>query len=496
MTGPLRVTRDSFENRLQQRVVDQMMQTVYQQKIRAEATDKAHQETDARALLRQKRSRQRIADQEFEFAERIYREQHEQETRSREKAEQDAIASALHDNIQAETRDQKTRAILRENDPDYRALKGKLQLALVTQTRDNQRRDKVMRDQIAEQERVECEIQMMRKYRLDEAARTAEEQAKHEEHMLGGLLVREQIREKERRRKLLEAAQAERDKGQVDAVVRRVQAEDEAAIRAWREQKDREREQMYAFMDARARMKEEERKKAEDEDAQIRAFNAAIDDRLNRAIDEQKRREAQRMNILQRIALEIKRKREEEEGYENLCLELAKQQELQKLADREAAEARKLAEHHAECKRFMDECHRAKAARIARDKEDEEAFQRQVVEENRRLEELALIEQEKNQLRIAEFKRELNRQITQKKVMYETARQEELRKLQLEQEREAERKRILEEERRKLVLGHILSQGPEAVKYLPKGVLMEDDLNYLPEDYREAILNQSLKQTF
>jgi hypothetical protein len=91
-------------------------------------------------------------------------------------------------------------------------------------------------------------------------------------------------------------------------------------------------------------------------------------------------------------------------------------------------------------------------------------------------------------MRIDKFRRELNRQMAQKKVMYEDARQEELRKLRIEQEREDERQRILNEERRKLVVGHILSMGPEAVKYLPKGVLKEDDLNYLPEDYRNAIL--------
>jgi hypothetical protein len=320
MAGPLRVTRDAFEYRLQQRVSDQFMQNHYQQTIRAEAIGRAHQETDARALLRQKRSRQRIADQEFEFAERIFREQQEQELRSREGAEQDAIASALHDNIQAETRDQTTRAVLRENDPDYRALKGKLQLALVTQTRDNQRRERIMRSQLEEQERIECEQQMMRKYRQDEAARAAEEQAKHEELMFGGRIVREQIRDKERRRKLLEAAESDRDREQVDAVVRRVQAEDEATVRAWQEKQDREREQMYAFMDARAAMKQEERRRAEEEDGQMRAFNAAIDERLGRAIEDQKRREAQRAKISQRIALEIKKKKDDEEDYENLCL--------------------------------------------------------------------------------------------------------------------------------------------------------------------------------
>jgi hypothetical protein len=78
--------------------------------------------------------------------------------------------------------------------------------------------------------------------------------------------------------------------------------------------------------------------------------------------------------------------------------------------------------------------------------------------------------------------------------MYEVARQEELRKLQLEQAREDERQRILNEERGKLVIGHILSLGSEAVKYLPKGVLKEEHLDYLPEDYRNAILAQPSNQ--
>ena len=36
--------------------------------------------------------------------------------------------------------------------------------------------------------------------------------------------------------------------------------------------------------------------------------------------------------------------------------------------------------------------------------------------------------------------------------------------------------------------------GPEAVKYLPKGVLKEEDLDYLPEDYRNAILSQRTQE--
>jgi hypothetical protein len=245
---------------------------------------------------------------------------------------------------------------------------------------------------------------------------------------------------------------------------------------------------MYEFMMARARMREEERLMAEEEDRKMKTFNTAIDERLGRALADQKRREAIRAKIAQKIALEVKRKRDEAEDYENMCLELAKQQELQRLNDRAAAEERKLLQLHEEMRKFMIETMRVKAERAAGDQAERVALERQMAEQTKRSEQLAVIEQEKNQLRIERYRRELARQVVQKKVMYEDARKEELRKLQVEQDREAEKQRILEEERRKLVISHILTMGPEAVRYLPKGVLKEDDLNYLPEDYRNAVL--------
>jgi DNA polymerase III gamma/tau subunit len=245
---------------------------------------------------------------------------------------------------------------------------------------------------------------------------------------------------------------------------------------------------MEAFMEARRRMKEDERLADEEEDRRMRAFIASVDERLERAKQEQKRRNAQREGIARRIALDIRRKQDDERAYENMCLELAQQQELERLREREEAEARKIARQHEEARRFMEETMRAKAAQAAYDRMDEQRRIQQAAEQTKRLVELAEIEQEQNRMRIEKFRRELARQMAQKKEMYEAARQEELRKLRLEQEREDERQRILNEERRKLVISHILSMGPEAVKYLPKGVLREEDLDYLPEDYRNAIL--------
>jgi trichohyalin len=488
------VTRDAYERKYQQRAADQIVYSNYQAKIHAEMMDKVHQEADARAVMRHKAGRQRIADREFETVERIYKQQRAEESRQRERQEQDAIAIALHDQIQGETRDQKTRGVLRDNDHDYRELKSKLLLARITETRDNQRRENVIRRQQEEQERIEAEQIVLRNYRHQEAQRAAEEEAKRMEAMFTGSVIQDQMRDKIRRSRLIDAASAERDRDQIDAIVRRVADEDRALIEATAREKARQRDEQDAFYEARERLRAEERRVEAEELEKMRAFTAAVDERLARAKAEQARRERNRAGIAHRIAWEIKRKDDEARDYENMCIELARQQELEKLRLREEAEARKIADAIADLQRFMAETHRAKAARIARDKEDEVAFQREVIEEQRRLAELAEIEHEKNRIRIEKFRRELARQVVDRKEMYEAARQEELRKLQLEQEREEERQRILNEERRKLVLGHILNLGPEAIRYLPKGVLKEEDLDYLPEDYRNAVLAQPPNQ--
>ena len=137
----------------------------------------------------------------------------------------------------------------------------------------------------------------------------------------------------------------------------------------------------------------------------------------------------------------------------------------------------------------MEESLRAKAAQQERTRAEELKLKQQMAEEARRLQQLEAVEQEQNRLRTETFRRELSRQLVQKKELFDAAKQQELERLQMEQIAEDERKRILNEERRKLVVNHIISMGPDAVKYLPKWVLKEEDLDYLPMEYRTAILN-------
>ena len=83
------------------------------------------------------------------------------------------------------------------------------------------------------------------------------------------------------------------------------------------------------------------------------------------------------------------------------------------------------------------------------------------------------------------------KQVILKKQMFEQARQEELRKLREQQKREERRMMMIEEERRSIILEHFEQYGPESIKFLPPGVLREEDLDYLPHDVVRIILQSN-----
>lgn len=69
--------------------------------------------------------------------------------------------------------------------------------------------------------------------------------------------------------------------------------------------------------------------------------------------------------------MDIQRREREDRDYENLCLELAEQQELEKLWVREEAEARKIQQQHDDARRFMEDTFRAKQEQAGGDHTEE-----------------------------------------------------------------------------------------------------------------------------
>ena len=472
------------ENRALQEIEVNSMRRYEKEDLKARI---AH-ESDVRASCMRQANIQRQADREFLMAEAIDQKRRRIEASRREQYEEDAIALALHNQQQKEIRNAKIRQGLRENTPELRSLRESLNMALINQARDMQVQERKRREAQNEAERKAEEAMLLRHAQEEERARDEEEQAKAQAVRESRIFIEQQRQDKQRRQKLLAQAERIRDREEMHAAVQREREEYFRQVAERREREDRYRAEIDEFLHQRALLKEAERRREEEEKRKIDEFIQDVDERLQRAQEEQKRRDAQQARVAAGIGQEIRRQNREREEYEQMCIDLAYYAELDRLKQREIAEQQKIQRQYEEARRYMAQCEEEKRRRIQQTRAEEERTRQQLIEQQRRIAQLAELEAEQNRIRLEKYRRELARQVLQRKEMYERAKQEELERIARENEREARRQALIEEERRNLVVQHILAMGPESVKYLPKGVLKEGDLDYLPEDYREAIL--------
>lgn len=459
---------------------------------------------DLRASLRRKseqigecKRKQRIAreaDKEFQMAMDIYNRHQDQEDRKRFIQEQDNIAMSLAEQQRREICEQKERQALREESEELRTLRAKLQTALINQTREFQMREQARIKEEKQREEIEKDNEMLRIQAAKIREFEEQEKLRYQEMLESGNFIRQQLSDRARRQRLLEAAQREHDKMLIDENIRKEREEWVRNQEELHAKHVKARQDMEDFMEARRKMKEEERRRDHEEKMKMYEFTRNVDERLARALEEQKLRNLQKEKVAKQIGETIMRQREEKESYENLCIELAAQEELERLKAKEIAEAEKIKRQMEECQMYMLEYHREKQRKLLMEEEEKARYAQEMRRQQQRLMELEAIELEQNRLRLEEYRRQLRRQVVQKKEMFEEVRQQELRRLRQIAEIEERRQRIIEEERRKLVIEHVLSMGPESVRFLPKGVLKEDDLNYLPPEYVRAILNPSLYQ--
>lgn len=470
------------------RIANEMRLQDLQKEVDEDHDARIRYESDARSSCRRKANKQKQADREYSVAKKIAKREQAQKDRRIEELESEAIALEVAKRKNDEIRDQKTRQGLRENTAELRELKSKLNMALISQTRDKQIQEQKM---ISEQQRAEqlmLDEEMMRRIHEEERIAQLEERAKQQAEYDQRIFIQKQLEDKARRRKLLEEAERVRDKELILEAQEKERKEYLEYLRMKKEKEQKYIADIEEFKRQREEVRQAERMREEEEKRKMDQYTMDVDERLARAQEEQKIRDALHQKVADKIGKEIVRQKKEAAEYEQMCIDLAMFEEMEKLKKREEEEAEKIRRQQKELQEFikLDMIEKQKKAELSR--QEEEELKRQMEEQQERVAKLSELEQEQNKIRIEKYRRALAKQLAQRKEMYEAARQEELRKIQMEQEREAARQRLIEEERQNLVVNHILMMGPEAVKYLPKGVLKEGDLELLPVQYRIAIL--------
>jgi hypothetical protein len=272
-----RITRDVFERRFHARREADTLYNKNVGQLRQQMIASALQETEKYAVSRRNAKRQKIADEEFLMAEKLYNKEMAARSAKVEREEQDAIAAALHEQKLAEVRDKTYRGVLCERDPEYRELKSKLHLALVKQTRHEQIEDKRRRERMENDDRILDERVMLREIKQKEEQRAAEDDMKHADRIATMKYIQDQINDNERRRRLLEIVDAEKARGDVDAVVEKIRTEDNVRTREIEDQKATQRRERDDFLAVREA----------EEEWQMDAFRASVDDRLLKNMEEQ-----------------------------------------------------------------------------------------------------------------------------------------------------------------------------------------------------------------
>lgn len=88
---------------------------------------------------------------------------------------------------------------------------------------------------------------------------------------------------------------------------------------------------------------------------------------------------------------------------------------------------------------------------------------------------------QKRRMKQLEHKREVEKLIEDRRRQQEADMELEAKERAIEEQKEALRRQIIEEERQRLLKRH----ATQLLGYLPKGLLREDDLEHLDEDFRK-----------
>jgi hypothetical protein len=300
-------------------------------------------------------------------------------------------------------------------------------------------------------------------------------QAKRKERAASREVLAGQIEEK---KAMQEEARAEylKEREQVDAVARAIQEEDEAE-RLRKAQKVKDTKAWVAkFLELREDLREQERRRLLEEEAQIARFAAEIERRQKATEGMREAQQAEKDRILEKLGKEKEendRRRDEMEELINR-LYFEEQEEKHRLAAKEKA-ARRVAMER-DVKESNEQQRRIKEAIRVREVEQEQEFRQVMLEKFAEEDRVEQMNAQRRRMKMQEHKREVERLAAVKKAMHEEQMAREEEEADAIAAAEAADAAIVEGERKRLLMEH----AARLKDFLPKGVLASgEDLDLI-----------------
>lgn len=383
---------------------------------------------------------------------------------------EDRMADELARRSAAQERQEQDRRRICDGSEELRVLKQRLHGAKVNKER--------------AQQLLEIEIRKEKQRRLDhkvaehiENERLASIELDHKIE-LDKMRQRERVKQINQHQICTKEAQREeamqeyvKEKQQVQDLVDKIQAEDDAEQVAKEQHRRESREMLRRFMIEQAERQEAMEQAEIDENNKIENFARAKAEREEQVArdkaEAEKEKERIQLGIIERTAaknkaaeeLEYLRNELNHEEHEHKAREIEKKKAQKRLDDRDDMK-KAYAMQMAEAKKKQ-----------AWEKAEEDKLRDQLLEKFAEDDRIEQMNQQKRRLRVEVHKREAKRLVDQHREMFEKARNDERAEEHRKRAEEANRQVVIEEERKKLLKEH----GLPLRDFLPKGTLQTSD---------------------
>mmetsp|Transcript_17979 Transcript_17979/g.41974 ORF Transcript_17979/g.41974 Transcript_17979/m.41974 type:complete len:489 (-) Transcript_17979:128-1594(-) len=427
--------------------------------------------------LRRARSEAAIQRDLFTDYQHVTREQ-DRERRTKVVEAEERLANELAKQKSASIREEMKKRRICDGSEEIRNLKERLHAAQVTKERAQQLMQKQVsahKDRVSELIIAE-HMENQRLEQLELVHKLDIEKMKQRERVK--IVNQQQIARKEATR---QEAQVEYDKEklQVDDLVRKIQEEDHADAVARAQKAEETKEQLKEFaIQQKARQAEADRRDAEEirkieEYANHKAEREQIE--ADRKAEEAREKERRFYGVFSAI----QNRNKEREELEQLRNDLYQEEWEAMMQKREEVAMRKKLEDREDMRQAFVLQMKMKEEKREREKEEELKMRQVLLDKFAQDDRIEQMNDQKRRMKVLEHIREVDRLCELRRQLYVEQREKERGVLAKLQEEEQERHKIIEEERKKLLMQH----APYLKDFLPKGTMesWEDFQDLFPE---------------
>jgi len=403
--------------------------------------------------VRRRLAQQQVCQNEYEYEEKIKKEDYERRLRNRTIEQNQVLAAEL--DKEASENDRKTIEIQRicEESPELRDLEKALKLAYLNKERAAQCEEKILLA-TRERERIQSIEDQMEADRL-RAIQTdvTKIKLKKESYSDQRIILQRQIQEKERLLRDLEI-QKEHDREMVNDIVNKINTEDDAEFRKRKEMQNAAAKMIKQFELQRQRELADARAASKAEEDAIRQYNRDMEGRSSELEAKKQAKRDEETRIFQKIAEETERQRQEEEEFNSLRdmlweeeLEAKRTKDMNDRKEKQLYMRKEMMDANSRMlskkveMKMQDQENEAKVISIMRRKfAEDEAKERadDLARREARLQYIKLIDQQKNE----------------RKGFYDEERARELQEAEEAMRKEDYRKQVINEARKRLLAEH------------------------------------------